>query len=82
MRKEGEGLGQEEGGVGKGAASGTSHLWHRWRHCRCSYHGEEQQEDELPVIRVSPVPADSRERVPTPRVSTTRIGMQVHRLDY
>ena len=38
-------------------------------------------EEELPAIGASPVPADSRERVPTPRVSTTRIGMQEHRLD-
>ena len=37
--EEGEGLGQEEGGVGKGAASGTTHLW-RWRcRCSCSYLG-------------------------------------------
>ena len=39
------------------------------------------EEEELPVIGASPVPADSRERVPTPRVSTTRIGMQEQRLD-
>ena len=36
------------------------------------------EEEELPAIGASPVPADSRERVPTPRVSTTRIGMQEH----
>ena len=38
-------------------------------------------EEALPAIGASPVRADSRERVPTPRVSTTRIGMQEHRLD-
>ena len=37
--------------------------------------------EELPAIGASPVLADSWERVPTPRVSTTRIGMQEHRLD-
>ena len=31
--------------------------------------------------RRGPLPADSRERVATPRVPTTRIGMQEHRLD-
>ena len=37
--------------------------------------------EALPAIGAGPVPADSRERVPTPRVSTTRIEMQDHRLD-
>ena len=37
--------------------------------------------EELLAIGASPVPADSRERVPTPCV-TTRIGMQEHRLDW
>ena len=32
--------------------------------------------EELPAIGAGPVAVDSRERVPTPRVSTTRIGMQ------
>ena len=39
------------------------------------------EEEELLAICAGPVLADSRERVPTPRVSTTRIGMQEHRLD-
>ena len=39
------------------------------------------EEEELPAIGASPVPAVGRERVPTPRVSTTRTGMQEHRLD-
>ena len=43
--------------------------------------GGEKEEEELPAIGTSPVQADSRERVPTPHVSTTRIGMQEHRLD-
>ena len=37
--------------------------------------------EELPAIGAGPVPVVSRVRVPTPRVSTTRIGMQEHRLD-
>ena len=41
----------------------------------------EEEEEVLPAIGAGPVPADSRERVPTPRVSTTWIGMQEHRLD-
>ena len=47
----------------------------------CGRVGGEDEEEELPAIGASPVPADSRERVPTPRVSTTPIGMQEHRLD-
>ena len=39
------------------------------------------EEEELLAIGAGPVPVDSRERVPTPRVSTTRIGMQEHKLD-
>ena len=35
------------------------------------------EEEELPAIGAGPVPANSRDRVPTPRVSTTRIGMQL-----
>ena len=33
----------------------------------------EEEEEELLAIRVGPVPADCRERVPTPRVSTTHM---------
>ena len=40
-----------------------------------------EREEELPVIGAGPLPTDRRERVPTPRVSTTRIGMQEHKLD-
>ena len=36
---------------------------------------------ELPAMGAAPVLANSRERVPTPRVSTTQIKMQDHRLD-
>ena len=46
---------------------------------RAQWGGEE--EEELPAISTVPVPADIRERVPTPRVSTTRIKMQDHRLE-
>ena len=39
------------------------------------------EEEELPGIGADPVPANSWERVPTPRVSTTRINMQDHKRD-
>ena len=38
---------------------------------------EEEEEEELPAIGAGPVPAVSRVRVPTPRVSTAQIGMQL-----
>ena len=56
-------------------------LWHAPRAFWHTAEEEEEEEEELPAIAVSPMLADSRERVPTPRVSTTRIGMQEHRLD-
>ena len=37
----------------------------------------EEEEEELPAISAGPVPAVSRVRVPTPCVSTTRMGMQL-----
>ena len=36
-----------------------------------------EEEEDLPAIGAGPVPAISRVRVPAPRVSTTRMGMQL-----
>ena len=66
-------------GGGGGGQAGLKALYTCTSWYACWGGGEE--EEELPAIGASPVPADSRERVPTPRVSTTRIGMQEHRLD-
>ena len=38
--------------------------------------GEEEEEEELPAIGTGPVPSGRRERVPTRRVSTTRIAIR------
>ena len=39
--------------------------------------GRGEEEEELPAISAGPMPAVGQGRVPTPRVSTTRIGMQL-----
>ena len=46
-----------------------------WNTCYLKEWGEEKE--ELPAIGAGPEPAVSRERVHTPRISTTQIGMQL-----
>ena len=83
-------FGGSEGGWGAGSGRGqhfgaqpkseigqrqVRELWGVWRLGWCVWGGEE--EEELPAIGAGPVPAVGRVRVPTPRVSTARMGMQL-----